>query len=378
MPTRVLHIITGLDLGGAERSLVNLLGSRKADDIEHVVLSLSGLGHYGPELQAMGFNVQALNLRTLRGMPMALARLRKLINQIAPDVIQGWMYHGNIFASLVNLMTLKSLPIIWNIRQSLYDVNNEKKSTRAVIFILRLISKSVSYIIYNSNQSRQHHEDFGFFGKKSLVISNGFDVRRWRPSRRQRKIFREEIGLPENHPVVGFIGRYHLQKDVPTFLRACAIAMNENPDLHVVMVGEGLTTANPALGSLIARLPSQRTYMLGARTDIEAIFPSLDLFCLSSSSEAFPNVLGEAMACAVPCIVTNVGECPAMVVEGDYIVAVGDHATMAKKINELANMGKEDLRKIGDSLRLRIKKYYSINATIEEYEKLYRTISVSY
>lgn len=371
MPTRVLHIITGLDLGGAERSLVNLLGATKGDDVEHVVLSLSDLGHYGPELQTMGFAVYALNLRTPRGLLIALVRLRKLITQISPNVIQGWMYHGNIIASLANFIMRSSLPIIWNIRQSLYDINSEKISTRVVIILLKLISYRAYCIIYNSNQSRDHHESFGFNKKNSLVISNGFDVSRWRPSRRRRKIFREEIGLSENDPVVGFVGRYHLQKDVPTFLRACAIAMNENPDLHVVIVGEGLTSANPALGSFIARLPSQRTHMLGARTDIETVFSGLDFFCLSSSSEAFPNVLGEAMACAVPSIVTNVGECAAMVPKADYVVAVGDYMTMAKKIVEFSNMKQECRNIIGQTLRRRIKIFYSLQSTIDAYEKLY-------
>jgi glycosyltransferase involved in cell wall biosynthesis len=375
MRRRILHIITGLETGGAERSLFNLLDSSLRNNFEHHILSLSGVGHYGPQLQSMGFPVHALNLRGVGGLPGAIVRLRSLTQQIAPDLIQGWMYHGSMAASIAGRFSARPTPLAWNVRQSLYDITTENLTTQWLIRMLQVASDEPNAIIYNSFQSRAHHEAFGFSANKAVVIPNGFDTERWRPDSDRRRILRKGLGIADKCPVVGFIGRCHPQKDVPTFLKACAIAMAENPVLHVVMVGEGLTAGNSALSELFAQIPAPRLHSLGRRDDIEHILPGFDLFCLSSSSEAFPNVLGEAMACGLPCIATNVGDCERLLDDNMQIIAAGDFIQMAEAIGKLAMMDADFRKKIGGMARARIISNYSLTATVAAYANLYHSIT---
>jgi glycosyltransferase involved in cell wall biosynthesis len=372
MTARILHIITGLDQGGAERSLVNLLESDLGRRFDHHVLSLGGPGYYGPLLRARGIAVDPLSLAGLRSIAGGICRLRRVVRDFRPDVVQGWMYHGNLVAELAAFGGPAATA--WNVRQSLYDIGTEKLGTRAVIRLLRHLSSRPRAILYNSYQARAHHEAFGFASAPGRVIANGFDTARWRPDAARRATFRAELGVGAEVPVLGFVGRFHPQKDVPTFLDAVGEAMTAQPDLHVAMVGEGLGAENDALAPWREKLPRARFHPLGRRGDIEAILPGFDFFCLSSSSEAFPNVVGEAMAAGLPCIATDVGDCARLMGGIGRIVPRGDSAQMAEAISEMASMDLARRAEIGEAARARIVAVYSLDATVDAYTELYDSV----
>lgn len=377
LPTRmrILHIITGLDGGGAERSLANLLTGRAVPGHYAHVVSLDTLGEYGPMLLSQGIGVDALNIAGGRRLPQALFALRRIVRNHRPHIIQGWMYHGNLAASLTQRMAGFAVPVAWNIRQSLYDIVSEKPMTRWIIRRLAAMSDRPDAIIYNSHQSRTHHEAFGFASPKGTVIPNGFDAEMWRPDTTRRQAMRRELGFSDQDFVLGFVGRDHPQKDVPTFLRACEIAMAANADLHVVMAGNGLTATNPALSPALARLPAARTHLVGRSTDVPALMNGFDIFCLSSSSEAFPNVLGEAMASALPCIATNVGDCARLLDGHGLVVPPSNPPAMAEAIVTLASMDVAERREIGQAARTRIVTNYGLGATIDRYGSLYESLA---
>lgn len=374
MSARILHIITGLEHGGAERSLVNLLESPLGNQFDHRVLSLGTTGHYGPSLAAQGIPAVALGLGGVRSIPYALGRLQRAVRDFCPEIIQGWMYHGNLFAELAAALFRPSAKIAWNIRQSLYDIETEKRGTQAVIRLLRVLSSRPRAIVYNSYQSRAHHEAFGFAPTRGKVIPNGFDTARWRPDTKRRAAFRKMLGVGDDTPVLGFVGRFHPQKDVPTFLAASTDALAAHPNLHVVVVGEGLGDGGTALAPYRSGLPVGRFHPLGRRDDIEAILPGFDFFCLSSASEAFPNVLGEAMACGLPCIATDVGDCARLMDGNGRIVPPGDTGQMAEAIGEMARMDLARRAEIGEAARARIIAAYGLDATVDAYAELYDMI----
>ena len=374
MGRRILHIITGLDQGGAERSLVNLLESDLGRRFDNRVLSLGGPGHYGPVLQGQGITVDTLDLAGTRSIPSGLGGLRRVMRDFRPDIIQGWMYHGNLFAELAASLFGRSAASAWNVRQSLYDIGREKRGTRAVIRLLRSLSSRPRAIVYNSHQSLAHHEAFGFGSAPGRVIPNGFDTERWRPDAKRRAAFRQALGVAADAPVLGFVGRAHPQKDVPTFLAAASAAMTSHPDLHVVMVGEGFDRDSAALGSWRETLPAARFHPLGRRRDVESILPGFDFFCLSSSSEAFPNVVGEAMAVGLPCIATDVGDCARLMGGIGRIVPSGDARKMAVAIGEMARMDLARRAEIGEAARARIIAAYGLDATVDAYVELYDMI----
>lgn len=374
MSARILHIITGLGQGGAERSLVNLLESDLGRRFDHRVLSLGGAGHYGPVLRKQGIAVDTLELAGAGFAISGIARLRRLMRDFRPNIVQGWMYHGNLFAELAVGIFERSAATSWNIRQSLYDIGTEKNGTRAVIRLLRRLSLRPRAIIYNSYQSRAHHEGFGFVAPPGRVIPNGFDTKRWRPDAAARVAFRAALGVGPGTPVLGFVGRLHPQKDVPTFLAAASAAMAKQLDMHVAMVGEGLGPDSEALAPWREKLPRARLHLLGRRGDIEAILPGFDLFCLSSTSEAFPNVIGEAMATGLPCIATDVGDCTRLMGQTGRIVRPGDPCQMAEAICEVAAMDLARRGEMGEAARARIVAEYELGATVEAYAELYESM----
>lgn len=368
---RILHLITGLDAGGAERSLANLLlGAGGRRQVPHVV-SLSDEGHYGPVLSREGIGVDALGMRATPGQLAAVWRLRRIVRRFRPDAIQGWMYHGNLIASLTPRLSGRPIPVVWNIRQSLYDIDSEKPGTRWVIRQLARMSAGPAAIIYNSFQSRAHHEAFGFAARRGLVIPNGFDADRWRPDASRRAAMRGELGLSDDQLLLGFVGRFHPVKDVSTFLAASERAMADDPRLHVALVGEGLDFDNPNLAPALNRLPKGRVHVLGRRSDVEAVMPAFDLFCLSSVSEAFPNVLGEAMATGLPCIATDVGDCGRLLDGNGILVPPGDAQRIARAIRDLATTSVARRQEIGKAARARIIISYAMDATADAYANLY-------
>ncbi|MDR7227776.1 MULTISPECIES: glycosyltransferase [unclassified Sphingopyxis] len=371
---RVLHIITALEVGGAERSLANVLLDRRGDRQDAHVVSLSGLGHYGEILGAHGIPVDPLELNHPSRLLSAPLRLYRIVERFRPDVIQGWMYHGNLIASLASLIAGPDVPVAWNIRQSLYDLGTEKRGTQKVIRLLAKLSARPDAIVYNSFQARDHHETFGFGAERSVVIPNGFDAGRWRPDPAHRQATRSALAVGDADIVVGFVGRYHPIKDVPTFLAASALAMATDPRVHVALVGEGLNADNPALAAHFARLPVDRVHVLGRRGDIESIMPGFDMLCLSSASEGFPNVLGEAMASALPCIATDVGDCVRVMNGHGLIVGRGDVVAMANAITDLARLSPEQRQEIGMAARERIVTGFGFDATLDAYSRLYDSL----
>lgn len=371
MTLHVLHVITGLGIGGAERSLFNLAASNLDTGVTHSVVSLADLGHYGRMLGQLGISVEAFDMLNAGGLAMAPFKIRNLVRRLQPDIVQGWMPHGNMVATAAAAMAGRRVGLAWNVRQSLYDLRAEKRTTQWVIRGLKSCSRRPDAIIYNSYQARQHHEALGFSPLRGVVIPNGFDTGQWRPDPNRRAALRAELGLGDDVPLAGFVGRFHDLKDVPTFMAASALAMETDPRLHAVMIGEGLNRDNKALEPLFADLPPLRFHALGPRDNIEALLPGMDFFCLSSVSEAFPNVVGEAMASGLPCIATDVGDCAKLIDGHGWIIPRSDPPRMAEAMVEAARMDVARRQEIGKAARDRMTASYSLATTVDAYNQLY-------
>lgn len=375
MSARVTHVITALNLGGAERVLHSLLTGGLATEFESRVISLTDSGHFGPLLRAAGVSVTCLGMRRGRLAPAALfLALRKALRNSPSDLLQGWMYHGNLAASMGSLATLRRTAVAWNIRHSLEGMQEEDRGTRFGIRAGRLISRTPSAIIYNSDRASRQHEDAGFASSRSHVIPNGFDTQAWHPSASDRLQVRSEIGVGDEACLLGFVGRHHPLKDVPNLLRALRPAMSERSDLHVALVGPNIGSDAPDLRPLLSELPADRVHVLGRRTDVARLMRGLDLFCLSSCAEGFPNVLGEAMASGVPCITTNVGSAADVVSETGWIVPARDSAALAAAIVNAVSLEPATRRSCGDRARDRISQEYSMDAVVDRYCSLYRVL----
>ena len=370
--SKVLHIITGLQLGGAERSLYNLLACGLNAEHQNFVLSLSNSGDLGSKLEAADIPVHTLGLDSLKNIVLLPFRLRRIIKDIKPDALQGWMYHGNLVATLGMFLSNSDIKLIWNVRQTLYSLKREKPLTCFVIILNRLLSRFAEIIIYNSEVARAQHENFGFSADCGRVIANGFDVQRWRPCQSDREAVRNELSIPSDAIVLGFTARYHPMKNLKGLLRAIGPVILENPRLHLIIVGRGNDKKNPELKDAYAQLPDSQVHILEQRDDIAELMRGFDLFCVPSSwGEGFPNVLGEAMATGLLCMTTDVGDSSRVL--GDCGVLVGSpHDTQLREgVLQMLSYSADERARRGMQARRRIVTNYLLQATVNDYIELY-------
>lgn len=370
MTTNILHVITGLGVGGAERSLYNLLTGRLDCSYEHHVVSLTGSGHYKGLLESRGISVHDLDMR----VPAGIFRLVALTRRLKPDILHGWMYHGNLGAMIARASAPRRPKLVWGIRTGLDQVARHKRSTRMVIQLGAVSSGSADAIVYNSCAGRQHHEIIGYNASKGQVIPNGFDLNRWKPDALARETLRRQLRIPPNAVVVGFVGRFHAVKDLPNFYTALHLSMERIPDLYCVVVGRQTDAHNPELATHIATIPPARVHHLGQQTEPEKIMPCFDFLCLSSAAEGFPNVVGEAMACGIPCVLTDVGDAAVIAGETGLIVPPRNAEALSDAINNMAIRSHAERAALGRAARERISRKYSLSATLDRYDGLYKDL----
>lgn len=373
---KALHIITGLTTGGAERALYNLLAGGLGQPAETAVLSLQDEGAMGGRIRALGVPVHGLHMRRGLPTPAIILGLRQMVRAFRPDVIQGWMYHGNLAASLAGRLAPGRPAVAWNIRHSLYDPGAEKTLTRQVIRANRLWSSGPKAIIYNSRLSRTQHEAFGFRGSRAVVVPNGFDTWRLRPDPETGAAVRSELGLPEGALVVGHVARFHPMKDHASFLRAAVRVAGEDPAVRFLLAGRNVSPENPALAGIVPPSLLERFVFAGERRDAHRLMRAMDVLATSSAwGEAFPNVLGEAMACGVPCVATDVGDSAAIVGETGVVVPPSNTAALAEGLEAMVRRSPADRQALGRAARERVEARYNLDSVVAQYADLYQTLA---
>ena len=374
-PIKILHIINDLSVGGTEIMLYKLLSRTNRSLFEPSVLSLNGLGPLGERIMELGIPVESLGLKASLLSSPSLLRLARSARRISPRLIQGWMYHGNLAAQFAGALSHRPLSIIWNIRQSFYSLSDEKPATAKAIRLGARLANRPALILNNSQKSVAQHAALGYPANKTVVIPNGFDTEAFMPSNHARTSVRAELGVPENAVLIGRIGRYHHTKDYPNFLQAAALVLRDYPDPQFVVAGKGVDWNNDELRRQVQDLGLiERIHLLGERLDMPRLTAALDIAVSSSHAEGFPNVIGEAMACAVPCVVTDVGDSAWLVDDTGKVVPAQEPHLLAAACSGLIKMGREGRKQLGSAARTRVTTHYSISSVVRLYESLYQRI----
>jgi len=371
---RILHVTTDLTIGGAQMMLLKLLAGQTSD-FQAAVVSLADQGAIGPRISDLGMPVHTLGLRRSAPNPFRTLALRRMTRDFAPDIIQGWMYHGNLMASLAGYWSKKKVPVLWNIRQTLYDIRAERRMTAAVIRLGARLSEIPAGIIYNSKASAQQHEAFGFQAAKRVLIPNGFDCEKFRPDPGALRQIRAEFGIGPDAVLIGLIARYHPMKDHAGFLRAAGFVARRYPNAYFLLAGTGVTRKEPILADCLAQNAlDNRAFLLEERSDIPHLTAALDIACSASAwGEGFSNAIGEAMSCAVPCVVTDIGDSSCIVGDTGLTVAPRSPEAFADAICNLIEAGSVRRRQLGEQARKRIETEFSLRAIVQQYEFLYRS-----
>ncbi|MET0309788.1 MAG: glycosyltransferase [Sphingomonas sp.] len=377
LPIAIQHVTTSLNLGGAQAMLVKLIeAGASSGRNDSSVLSLMRPGVMVPALREAGCPVYSLGLR--RGLfgPLSLVRLLRITARVSPDVIQGWMYHGNLAASVAGFVQGAHVPVVWNVRHSLGDPMLETRATRRLLALSARMSRSAAAIIYNSQAAAREHEAIGFASDRATYIPNGFDCDCYKPDRYRRAYLQKLFGIPEDAIIVALVARLHPMKDHAMLVRAVARARAAGCNLHLLMVGTDLDNPPPALAKLVAdSLPEGSVTLARERGDVADWLPGVDIIALSSAwGEAFPNILGEAMACGIPCVATDIGDCRFILGETGLIVPARNVEAMAAALARVATLGAVGRASMGAAARERVVSLFELRQVALQYRRLYAAV----
>ena len=371
---KIAHIIIGLNVGGAELMLKRLvLHSSKKDEFEHCVISLTDLGMIGQQLQDAGIEVYSVGMNSFASISIAFIRLRNLLKTINPDVVQTWMYHADFLGGLV-AKSLGVRNIIWGIRNSEIDSNSGliKKSIRKSC--AKLSHSIPSTIVCVAHKAKEVHVRIGYNQKKMQVIPNGFDLDKFAPDKSKRLTMRSQVGIESEDLVIGNIGRFTPAKNHLNFIRACLILLEKGYNFKILMCGRDVDLNNLEIFNLfLDNNYSSQFIFLGEVSDTSAFYNAIDIFCLTSITEGFPNVLGEAMATQKVCLSTDAGDAKVILKDNGFHIPSTDYQDIADTLEHKVLNGEAlHLKSMAQGARQSIETSYTLDKIVNDFEILYQ------
>lgn len=373
---KIVHVITNLEIGGAEMMLYRLVEALDGQGHQAHVVCLRNGGTLADQIEQLGIPVERLNMRRAAPNPAVVLRLAQILRRIEPDAVQTWMYHADLLGGLAAQMA--GVPIAWGLHHSTLSPAYNKRGTVLIARACARLSRRVpDAIVCCAEATRRLHAEFGYDASRMVVIPNGFDVDAFRPDPAARLSVREELGIAPDTPLVGILARFHPQKDHRTFVQAAGRLRAWRDDVHYLLAGGDITWDNSELVGRIEEAGIRdRCHLLGNRSDVSRLQASLDVACLSSQGgEALPLTIGEAMASEVPCVVTDVGDAALLVGDTGHVVPTRDPEALAAACRELLDMSPIERSALGAAARRRIAEHYALPAIADRYVRLWEQIA---
>ena len=369
---KIIHLITGLNTGGAEMMLYKLLSRINKKEFDCTVISLTGEGTLGRKISALGVTVHTLGMKSRVPSLLGCIKLFRLLRNEKPHALQTWLYHADLLGLLIGKAA--GVPrIFWNIRCSNMDMKHYSKLTYFVAWFLAKLSSIPEMVLVNSESGKDLHEELGYTPQEWKIIPNGFDTEVFKPDKNIRLLTRKELGVTSDCCVIGMIARFDPMKDHRSFFKASQILAKEFSNLRFVLIGRGLESDNVEVARIVKEMKiSENVKLLGERSDISKLMTAMDIMCLSSAfGEGFPNVIGEAMSCGTPCVVTDVGDSRLIVGDTGRVVAPRQPDNLAAAVRDLISLGESLRSTLGLMARQRIIENYSLDTVVGQYEAIY-------
>jgi glycosyltransferase involved in cell wall biosynthesis len=369
---KIVFVTRSLEFGGAERQLAALAEGLQRHGHDVTILSLYSQVPLAEGLKESGVTVDIVGKQGRWDVLSFASRLMRRIRAHGPDVIHSYMPGANLICAVLRPF-LPRVPLVWGVRSSDVDLRKFEWLTGLFYRAEPILSFVPDLIITNSQAGLEHAAEQGYPSPKMAVVPNGCDVERFTHDENARQRVRTEWNVAQRTPLVGLVARLDPFKDHPMFLEAAAAVIRTRPDARFVCVGDDPAGLRSGLESLASRLGIEHAVRFEpARSDIRDVYSALDVLCSSSTTEGFPNVLAEAMACETPCVATDAGDSRHIVGDTGIIVARRDAAAMARAILELL-----DRPSAGAGARERIVSEFSLESLVRRTETLLRGIVTS-
>jgi len=372
---KVVHVIIGLNVGGAELMLKRLIESHRAQPgIEHSVISLTDKGVLGEQLAKQGVTVHCLGMSSIIKGPATFFKLRKFLYTLRPDVVHTWMYHADLLGGLA-ASSIGLRNIVWCIRSTDIRKGGSKGTLLIRKLCAQLSGRLPRVIVCAADASRKVHEAVGYAPDKMLVIPNGFELNQLLPKYSSGSRIRDELGIRNDCNLIVSVGRYSPVKDHKTFIEAADKLAAQRDDVEFMLIGRDLEPSNQQLMALIdATGQADAFYLLGERSDVPTCLQASDIFCLHSVTEGFPNVLGEAMAVGLPCITTDVGDAAYLLNNPVWVVPAVSPDKLADKLNAMLSLPAPERDVLGQAAASRIREHFSMDVISRRYYDLYASL----
>jgi glycosyltransferase involved in cell wall biosynthesis len=359
-------LLRSLNRGGAERQAAVLARSLAARGWDVALACFYGNGPLAADLDGSGVRLLDLRKRGRWDVFPFLLRLRKMLRQERPDILHGYLPVPNLLAALIRGRN-PALPLVWGVRSSDMDLSRYERLARMTYWMERMLSRRVDLVISNTKAGAQLRIAQGFPSATMRVIPNGTDTERFRFDADGRARLREGWRIAEAEMLVGLIGRLDPMKGYPTFLTAAAQLVAADDRWRFVGIGQGPPEYTEALHRQARELGLEgRLIWGGARDDMAAVYSALDIVSSASSfGEGFSNVIAEAMACGVPCVVTDVGDSVLIVDDLGIVVPPGNSEALAAGIERLHRRLTVEREALREALRHRIEDCFSVSSLVE-------------
>jgi len=318
---KILILIRALNQGGAQRQVVNLVNEMVKLKHQVTVCVFYSGEQLEEELSKCRVKLVSLNKQSRWDTIRPVSRFFFMLRKTRPDIIYSFLGGSNILSGFAKLVSPSS-KVIWGIRSSNMDLAKYGNLSQLIFNIERKMSFIPDVIIANSYAGRSHLLKNGFPARKIRVVHNGIDTHQFYVDSSKRDSLKSKLNYSRNFFLIGIVARIDPKKDHQNFIKAAAILASKRHDINFVVVGRGVHEKIIELRELADQLLlSERIKFIGPQQDMNSIYNGLDLLCLSSSfGEGFPNVLGEAMACGIPCVATTVGDSSIIVGDTGIIV----------------------------------------------------------